>query len=133
MTAETFQDPMSPSGPSRSAGSARKRRMGTGIFLILLGALLALDQWHQVPFHDTARHWPLLLIAFGAGRLVDRGLFAPGPHAAILTGVYFELGVLGHHEWARHAWPLGLVWIGLIITLRSLRPRSEPACGWFHE
>lgn len=133
MTAETFQDPMPPSGFPRPGGRDRKRRLGTGIFFILLGVLLALDQWRQIPFHDTARHWPLILIAFGAGRMVDRGPFATGPHAAILIGLYFELGVLGHHAWASQAWPLGLVWIGLVITLRSLRPRTGPACGWFHE
>jgi hypothetical protein len=126
--------PDSPDTSLRPEGRHRRHRprLGTGIFFILLGLLLALDQWHQLPFHDTARHWPLIIIAFGIGRMVDRGPFATGPHAAILVGLYFEMEALGHHDWVRHAWPLGLVWIGLIITLRALRPQPAPPCEWFH-
>ena len=135
------EDPLREAGERIRAAGRRLRdarphprpRIGTGIFFILLGLLLALDQWHQLPIHDLARHWPLIIIAFGIGRMVDHGFFATGPHAAILVGLYFEVDALGHHEWIRHAWPLGLVWIGLIITLRALRPRPEPACEWFHE
>ncbi len=111
----------------------RHPRIGTGIFLILLGLFLALDNWHGAPLHDLGRHWPLILIAFGLGRLVDRGFFAPGPHAAILAGLYFELRELGHSTWTHRAWPLGLVWIGLILTARGLRPRPEPSCEWTHD
>lgn len=102
-------------------------RFGLGIFFILLGILLVFNQWHPLPFHEGIRFWPLVLIAFGIGRMVDRGFFAWGPHAAILVGLYLELDALGNHEWIHRAWPLGLVWIGLIITLRSLRPRSAPS------
>ncbi len=111
----------------------RRARLGTGIFFILLGLLLALEQGYQIPFHDFARHWPLILIAFGVARMVDRGLFATGPHAMVLVGLFFELDALGQHEWIRHAWPLGLIWIGLVITLRSLLRRPEPSCGWSHD
>jgi uncharacterized integral membrane protein len=125
---------MSPAGNRRRDGRTRRPRIGTGIFLILLGLLLALNQWHQLPFQGTVRYWPLILIAFGIGRMVDCGPFAPWPHALILAGLAFELDALGHHEFIRHAWPLGLVWIGLIITLRALRPKPAPAsCEWFHE
>lgn len=119
--------PQSPERGSRGFRTGR-RRLGTGIFLILLGLLLALDQWHQLPFHDTVRFWPLVLIAFGLGRMVDRGVFAPWPHAMILVGLYFELDALGYHHSIRHAWPLGLIWIGLIITLRAFRPQPAPFC-----
>ena len=111
----------------------RRPRFGTGIFFILLGLVLALHQWDRLPIHDLSRHWPLILIALGLGRMVDRGFFATGPHIAILVGLYFELEAFGRHDWIHHAWPLGLVWIGLIITLRALRPRSSSACEWSHE
>ena len=114
-------------------GRHRRPRFGTGIFLILLGLVLALDQWHAFPIHGITRHWPLILIAFGIGRMVDRGPFATGPHATIVIGLFFELQALGHHELIRHAWPLALIWIGLIITARALRPRTAETCEWFHE
>ncbi|HZU52305.1 MAG TPA: DUF5668 domain-containing protein [Holophagaceae bacterium] len=134
MTFETPQDMSNQAKSRRRDLRARRPRLGTGIFLILLGLLLALNQWHQLPFHDTTRYWPLILIAFGIGRMVDRGPFSPWPHAIILVGLYFELDALGHYDLIRHAWPLGLVWIGLIITLRALRPQPAPAsCEWFHE
>ncbi len=114
--------------PTRDTRRAR-RHLGTGIFLILLGLMLAATQWGGSPFYDLGRHWPLILIAFGLGRMVDRGLLHPFAHATILVGLYFELDSLGHYDWIHRAWPLGLVWIGLILTLRALRPRTEPFCG----
>src|SRR6185437_6503032 len=115
----TFPDPRRP----------RRRHFGTGIFLILFGVLLALDQWGHAPFHDFGRHWPLLLIAFGCGKLIDRGLLATGAHWLLVVGLYFKLQANGQHTLVHRIWPLGLVWIGLIMTLRALRPRPEPFCG----
>ncbi|MBS1766202.1 MAG: hypothetical protein JST05_02195 [Acidobacteria bacterium] len=109
------------------------RHLGTGIFLILLGLMLAFENWNGTPFFELGRHWPLILIAFGVGRLVDRGPFAWGPHAAILVGLYFELDRLGHYEWIHRAWPLGFVWLGLILTLRGLRPHVSSASECFHD
>src|SRR5690242_16102496 len=106
----------------------RRRHLGTGVFLILLGLLLALDQWHQAPFHGLGHHWPLILIALGVGRMVDRGVLHAGSHLLILIGLYFELQNNGQHDWIYQAWPLGLVWIGLIMTLRALRSRPAPSC-----
>lgn len=106
-----------------------RRHLGTGVFFILLGSILALTQWSGSPLHGLGHHWPLILIAFGVARMVDRGLLHPYAHAAILVGLYFELDALGNYEWIHRAWPLGLVWIGLILTIRALRPRPEPFCG----
>ena len=122
---------MIPSPDSGTPGRLRRRHrhLGTGVFLILLGLLLALDQWHQAPFHDIGRHWPLILIALSVGKFVDRGLLSTGAHWMLLVGLFFELQANGQHHWIYRFWPLGLVWIGLIMTLRALRPRPEPFCG----
>lgn len=125
MTLETQGQPLPP-GPPLFPGRRPRRHLGTGVFLILLGLLLAADRWHGVPFHDLGRHWPLILIAYGLGRMVDRGLLHTSSHATILVGLWFELQANGHHDWIYRAWPLALVWIGLIMTLR---PRPEPFCG----
>ena len=102
-----------------------RRHLGTGIFLILLGLLLAFSQWGHAPFHDLGRHWPLILIALAAGRFVDRGFFHSGAHWLLLVGLYFELERNGQADLVHHFWPLGLVWIGLIMTLRALSPRPR--------
>lgn len=125
MTSEPF-DSTRPSGPQ---ARRPRRHLGTGVFLILLGLILALTQWQGSPLHGIGHHWPLILIAFGVARMVDRGLLHPYAHAAILVGLYFELDALGNYDWIHRAWPLGLVWIGLILTVRALRPRTEPFCG----
>lgn len=108
-------------------------RLGTGLFLIALGVLLALDQWHGSPFHRTSALWPLILIALGLSRMVDRGFLSWGAHALMVTGVAFELQALGHEVWVHRLWPLGVVWVGIIITLRALRARRTPGCEWIHD
>lgn len=82
-----------------------RRHLGTGFFLILLGLILALTQWHGSPLHNLGLHWPLILIAFGFARMMDRGLLYPFAHTAILVGLYFELDSLGHYDWIHRAWP----------------------------
>ncbi len=131
MTTDLNPTPMNSdsSAPMESCGRRPRRHLGTGVFLILLGLILALTQWQGGPIHDIGRHWPLILIAFGVSRMVDRGLLHPFAHAAILVGLYFELDALGGYGWIHRAWPLGLVWVGLILTVRALRPRTEPFCG----
>lgn len=108
-----------------------RRHLGTGIFLILLGLILAFTQWHGSPIHGLGHHWPLIVIAFGLARMVDRGLLHPFAHAAVLVGLYFELDAIGNYDWIHRAWPLGIVWVGLILLLRAFRPQadSDPFCG----
>ena len=100
-----------------------RRHFGMGIALILLGLLLAFAQWRMVPFDDFSSHWPLILVALGVGKLVDRGLLCTGAHWLILIGAFFELEQNGPSHLMHRIWPLGLVWIGLIMTLRALRSR----------
>ena len=115
------------SGPDQETWRDRRprRHLGTGVFLILLGLLLAWNQWNHAPFHDFGRYWPLILIALAVGKFVDRGLLSSGGHWMLLVGLYFELQANGQHELLHRFWPLGLVWIGLIMTLRALSPRPR--------
>lgn len=121
--------------PEDRLGRRRRRgpRLGTGLFLIALGLILAADQARLFPFHRAAGLWPLILIALGLSRMVDRGLLSPGAHALLAVGLVFELKAFGYGEQVRHFWPLGVVWVGLILTLRALRARRDPACGWLHD
>ena len=115
--------------PQAAMGAWRERRprrhLGTGIVLILVGLILAFDPWGHSPFHDIGRHWPLILVALGIGKLVDRGLLSTGAHWLLLVGLYFELHADARFAYLDRFWPLGLVWIGLIMTLRALRPRPR--------
>ncbi|HEU4950359.1 MAG TPA: DUF5668 domain-containing protein [Holophagaceae bacterium] len=121
--------------PEDRRGWRRRRgpRLGSGLFLIALGLILALHHWEDLPFHRAEALWPLILIAFGLSRMVDRGFLHWGGHAAIVTGVAFELQAFGYETWVHRLWPLGLVWVGIILTLRALLPRRGPSCGWLHD
>lgn len=130
MTPDT---PTSPQDDRRDRRRRRGPRLGTGLFLIALGLILAADQAHLIPFHRAAGFWPLILIALGLSRMVDRGLLCPSAHAVLGVGLIFELKALGYEEQVRHLWPLAVVWVGLILTLRALRARRDPSCGWLHD
>lgn len=124
---------MNPDRPRWTGSRPRRHRLGTGLFLIALGLLMVLAQWQHAPFHHLGHYWPLILIAFGLCRMVDRGLFAIWPHAMILAGLYFEMEQLGYGYWSERLWPLGIVWLGIVMILRGFRPRTAAGREWRHE
>ncbi|HXC17807.1 MAG TPA: hypothetical protein VNV60_10240 [Holophagaceae bacterium] len=108
-------------------------RLGVGIALIGFGALLAFDQWRTGSLHHLSSHWPLLLLIPALIAMIERSWLHIGAHFTVLAAVGLELHQLGHDAILQSWWPLGIVWIGLVLTLRSLLPRDNAACGWHHE
>jgi predicted membrane protein len=105
------------------------RRMTTprfvlGVFLVLMGISLTLDQLGVVPAHHLMRFWPAVLIVLGLS-ILQRGR----KHGAvtglvlIIAGTWLLLNTLGLvslNLW-EFLWPLILVVIGARIMLRSHR------------
>jgi len=101
--------------------------LATGLVLIAVGTVLAFENAGiQVPAAVT-RLWPLLFVLVGAGRLAQRGLLRVGGHLLIFLGLFLT-GLMHRPETTLSlAGPVGLLWLGVIITLRALRPAGPPA------
>jgi hypothetical protein len=100
-----------------------------GLGLIAGGTILALENAGvEVPIAVT-RLWPMLLVLVGVGNLLQRGLFRIGGHLLIYLGLFFQGLLVRPQPTLSLAGPVGLLWLGVIITLRSLRPalRNSPA------
>ncbi|MDE3033627.1 MAG: hypothetical protein KGI56_08195 [Acidobacteriota bacterium] len=108
-------------------------RLGAGIALIGIGVLLAFEQWHTGSLRHLSTHWPLLLLIPALIAMIERSWFHIGAHLTVLAAAGLELHQLGHDAILQAWWPLGIVWIGLVLTLRSLLPRDNLGCGWHHE
>ncbi|HET6329576.1 MAG TPA: hypothetical protein VFF76_02195 [Holophagaceae bacterium] len=113
----------------RKAGA----RLGVGIALIGFGALLAFDQWRAGNLHHLSSHWPLLLLIPALIAMAERSWLHIGAHLTALAAFGLELHQLGHDAILQSWWPLGIVWIGLILTLRAVLPHGNAGCGWHHE
>ncbi len=93
-----------------------------GVALILAGLLLLADRVAPDLALRIGPWWPLLLVVLAVGRLIDRGIFHVGSH--ILIGLSLVLLAASHQrmELVEQYWPLGLVWLGLVITGRAFYP-----------
>lgn len=101
-----------------------------GLVCIALGIALLLDRMHAVSLDQTLRFWPLVLVLAGIQKLVSRGfLGSTGGHVLILVGLGLQAAFLEHWAWVDNGWPVAVIWVGLIITLRALRPaKPQPVC-----
>lgn len=98
-----------------------------GVLFMAFGAAFLLHNLDIVDVDHTLRFWPTALIILGLERLYTRGfLRATGGHVLILVGLWFQLWCLEKDFLMDRWWPLGIVWIGLILTLRALWPKPKP-------
>lgn len=115
-----------PHRPSRPFTAA----LVAGLACIALGIALLLDRMHMVSLDQSLRFWPLVLVLMGIQKLVGRGfLGSAGGHVLILVGLGLQAAFLEHWTWVDNGWPIAVIWVGLVITLRALRPaKPEPVC-----
>jgi hypothetical protein len=95
-------------------------RIFWGLLLILLGALLLLDQMEKLDFGDIiSRYWPLILVIAGFWHLVSNGFRNPGGGLVlIVVGALLMLGkleILDKSLW-HYVWPLLVILVGLWIV-----------------
>ena len=101
-----------------------------GILFMAFGAAFLLNNLGVLDADRSLRFWPLALVVLGLERILSRGfLRAMGGHALVLVGLGLLLGFLGQDWFLEKWWPLGVVWMGLILTLRALwpKPKAEAA------
>ena len=111
-----------------------------GVLCMALGGVFLLHNLDIVDAHQSLRFWPLALIVLGLERIISRGfLWATGGHVLLLLGVALQVDALEKAYLWQKWWPLGIVWIGLLFTLRAIWPKPKPApaqepfCQDFHE
>lgn len=95
-------------------------RLVVGALLVVLGALLLLDQIDVLDVGDVmGTFWPLVLIGFGLWGIATTSWRNLGALVALVLGLVFlgdELGLLPDDVWSV-LWPLGLVGAGLWLVL----------------
>ena len=91
-----------------------------GLIVAGIGVLFLLNNLNIVYFHDVWKFWPLVLIAFGATRLVD----SPHPNEKTFGGIVVVIGAaflatsLGLVSWrVWQLWPLILIGAGILMLV----------------
>jgi len=121
-----------PVAPTGEVGMERQRkingRLVLGGFLMLLGVVMLADQLGVVGVGPFWEYWPVLLIGFGAVRLIvpDEPDGRWGGAWLLLVGLY--CGASAWHwfglDWGT-SWPLMVIAAGLMIVARALVGRGE--------
>lgn len=92
-----------------------------GIVLVALGGLFLLDQAGRLDAGGVIGNWwPLIIIALGAGQLIEQRRAALGPSIVVGVGVLLLLGeleLLPRDVW-RYVWPVLLILVGLALVFR---------------
>lgn len=104
------------------------RKLVIGILCMALGGVFLLHNLNIADVHQTLRFWPMALVLLGLERILSRGfLRATGGHVLILLGLALQLDALEKIYLLEKWWPLGIVWIGLVFTLRAVWSQIRPA------
>ena len=109
----------------------RKARFTTklviGVLFMAFGVAFLLHNLNILDVDRSLRFWPLALVVLGLERLYTRGfLRATGGHMLIMLGIWLQLWCLEKDFLLDTWWPLGIVWLGLVISLRALWPKPKP-------
>jgi predicted membrane protein len=102
-------------------------RLLIGAFLVLMGVLLALDQFGFVEADHVMRLWPVLVILYGFTILQRGGRGVVFGSIVLLIGAWLLLNtlhLLSLEPW-QFLWPLILVFVGARILMRGGAPRDR--------
>ncbi len=113
--------------PERTRDPRFARKLVVGLLCMALGGAFLLHNLNLVDAHQSLRFWPLALVVLGLERILSRGfLQATGGHVLVLVGIALQVDAFEKAYLWMKWWPLGIVWLGLILTLRALRPSLKP-------
>jgi len=111
----------------QSDGSHDRKRVVWGVFLIMLGGLLLLDRMDWFRWPGMLDWWPLIFVALGVIRLVERRLGSA--LTMFLVGGWF---LACENDWGgltyANSWGLVLVAIGAGIVVGALTGEHRTRC-----
>ena len=99
-------------------------RLVLGLAVIALGAILLLDNLGWYDAWRLLEWWPAALVAYGLSRLVQGGPLSFRGHVWLALGAAGFISQFGPWGLLERWWPLALVWLGLVVTLRALFLRT---------
>jgi predicted membrane protein len=98
------------------------RRALLGVLLLLVGALLILNNFNLIPFHIPYYlfTWPMILIIIGVVLVISRGNNSAGFFLITFGGLFLAMDVF-HFSWRDIGgfWPIILVLIGIGLLIRN--------------
>lgn len=109
--------------PRTSGWFSRKLLMG--LILVGLGVVFYLHNIHALELERIWRFWPAILAILALERFVNRGILAMEGHTLLLLAAAFQLYFLERYSLIERWWPLAVIWIGVVITLRALFPSQR--------
>jgi hypothetical protein len=97
----------------------------TGLFLLLIGVLLILENFGYISIGHVLRLWPVIIIAIGLGRILSRVPFGMRLEGAfwILAGCVLLASTLMMIPIG--VWPLLFIFVGLLIVGHAARGRAR--------
>lgn len=98
-----------------------------GLVFMAFGMLLLLHNMDILAIGRSLRFWPTItLIPWSLERFFSKGILESlGGHLILLAGVTAQTLCLGHTDHFLRWWPVGLLWIGLVITLKALYGQNK--------
>jgi branched-subunit amino acid ABC-type transport system permease component len=116
---------METNAPRRSTN-----RIVLGVWLVLAGVLLLLDQFDVVYVGGVGHLWPLLLLGLGIGKMVvaTDGRERRGAYWLVVIGLWFTLNQFTVYR-ARDTWPLVVLALGAKIIWDELGGRRNARTG----
>jgi DUF4097 and DUF4098 domain-containing protein YvlB len=100
-----------------NTGGRRRSSLFAGLLLVLLGVIFLIDIYDPALRlgHLIAVYWPVLLILWGAAKLIDylsaqrsgavRPAMLSGGEAVLLVALALVLGAFTMRDWVRHRYP----------------------------
>ena len=124
----------SPAKRATEANSMSNLTRGTrgllfGIFVVIAGVTLLLDQLNIIDANHVFRFWPLILIAFGVSTLLTcRGSgrrFWGG--FLVLAGTALQLQELGYQRMRIETlWPVFIIGVGVLLVIQAFSKGGQP-------
>ena len=97
-----------------------------GLLVVALGIILLGEQLQWFEAWQVLAWWPRALAALGLARLVQDGPLALRGHVLLAFAAAGFVQQFGPWGLLERWWPIGLVWAGIVVTLRALLPQSKP-------